>query len=112
MPSEQLFTARDVLRAREAIRLVGIDPLLPEWERREPDLAEHLLEWISELHRRLTKLGVIARNERRLRRESETLILLTTQLGPLLRHWQEQRGSAGRRRDVIAADNNAADRGT
>jgi hypothetical protein len=92
MNPDQLVSARDVLRAIEEVRRAGVDRLLPEWERREPDLAEHLLEGISELHRRLAAVATNARAERRLIRRTETLILvlLTAQRRALLRHWQDE----------------------
>jgi hypothetical protein len=92
MASEQLVSARDVLRAIEEVRRAGVDRLLPEWERREPDLAEHLLEGISDLHRRIAAVAPNARAERRLLRRTETLILvlLTAQRRALLRHWQDE----------------------
>lgn len=92
MPTDQLVSARDVLRAIQEVRRIGIDRLLREWELREPDLLEHLLEGISELHRRVAEIAPHPKAERRLVRRIETLILilLTALRRALLRHWQEE----------------------
>jgi hypothetical protein len=63
--SDQLVSARDVLRAIGQVRRVGIDRLLQEWERREPDLTEHLLEGISDLHHRIVEIAPHPNAQRR-----------------------------------------------
>jgi hypothetical protein len=91
MQSDQLVSARDVLRAIEEVRRVGIDRLLLDWEQREPDLAEHLLEGISDLHHRVIEIAPHPKAQRRLIRQTESLILvlLTALRRALLRHWEE-----------------------
>lgn len=91
MNPDQLVSARDVLRAIEEVRRVGVDRLLREWERREPDLAEHVLEGLSELHRHVAALAPPAKVERRLVRRAEILILVSiiALRHAFLRGWQE-----------------------
>jgi hypothetical protein len=98
MPSDQLVSARDVLRAIEEVRRVGIDRLLLDWEQREPDLAEHLLEAISDLHHRVMEIAPHPKAQRRLIRQTETLILvlLTALRRALLRHWEDGETVPGR----------------
>jgi hypothetical protein len=90
MTSDQLVSARDVLRAITEVRRVGADHLLRAWERREPDLTEHLLEGLSELHRLVVTLAPHPKAERRLVRFAETLVLvqLTALRRALLRQWR------------------------
>jgi hypothetical protein len=91
MQSDQLVSARDVLRAIEEVRRVGIDRMLLDCERREPDLAEHLLEGISDLHHRVMEIAPHPKAQRRLIRRTESLILvlITALRRALLRHWEE-----------------------
>lgn len=92
MPTDQLVSARDVLRAMQEVRRVGIDRLLRDWERREPDLLEHLLEGVGELHRRVGAIAPHPSVQRRLVRSVETLVLvlLTAQRRAMLRHWRDE----------------------
>lgn len=100
MASDGLVAPRDVLQAIQEVRRLGIDRLLKEWEAREPDLTEHLLEGVSELHRQLAKIAPHPKAERRLLKQTEVLILvlLTAMRRALLRQWQsdENEGPSGR----------------
>jgi hypothetical protein len=107
MNSEPLVAARDILRAIQEVGRVGAQRLLDEWERREPDLTEHLLEGLSDLNRQLAAIAAHPKAERRLNRRIETLILvlLTAQRRALLRHWQgEAEPSAPASNGLSAAD--------
>jgi hypothetical protein len=68
MPSDQLVTAADVLRARAELRRRGSIALLRELEQQEPDLAEPLMEELTELHHRLLDHGLSERTVRLLTR--------------------------------------------
>lgn len=97
MNSDQLVSARDVLRAIEEVRRIGIDRLLVDWERREPDLSEHLLEGVSDLHRRIAAIAPHPKAERQLMRRTETLILvlLTAFRRAMLRQWEPEDSTGG-----------------
>ena len=95
MASDQLVTARDVLRAVAEVRRVGRGAVLRDWERREPDLAEHLMEGLSDLHRLVLALAAHPRQERRLMRQIEALalVLLTALRRAQLRLWDQADGA-------------------
>ncbi len=90
MASDELVSAHDVLRAIQEVRRLGIDRLLSDWEAREPDLTEHLLEGISEVHRQIARIAPHPKAERQLTRRIERLILvlLIALRRALLRQWQ------------------------
>ena len=96
MASDQLVTARDVLRAAAEVRRVGRGAVLRDWELREPDLAEHLMEGLSDLHRRVLALAAHPKQERGLMRAIETLllVLMTALRRAQLRLWEEERQRA------------------
>jgi hypothetical protein len=91
MASDRTVTARDVLRALLRVRREGARRLLADLERREPDLAEFLLEELTAIHGRLAAAGVSPRDARRLYRrvESGALVLLAAVRAAHLRLWQE-----------------------
>lgn len=97
MSRDQLVSAREVLHAIAEVRRVGTDRVLREWEQREPDLTEHLLEGLSELHRRVAAIAPHPKAERRLIRHAETLVLvlLTALRRAMLRHWQADEATPG-----------------
>jgi hypothetical protein len=87
--SDQLVTARDVLRALAEVRRRGNRAALEEFEKREPDLAEFLLEEVTALHHDVLASGAEPRKARRLSRRVETLavVLVTTLRLAGLRLW-------------------------
>jgi hypothetical protein len=76
MPSDQIVTARDVLKSLAEFRRLGGARLLEELEAREADLCEFVLEELSAIHRRLLETGATARQVRRLTRQTEALALV------------------------------------
>ena len=76
MASDRLVTARHVLRSVTELRRRGTRSVLSELESLEPDLAEHLLEGLTELHHRLLRMGLSGRDARRAHRRAESLALV------------------------------------
>ena len=76
MPSDQIVTARDVLKSLAEFKRLGGARLLQDLEAREPDLCEFVLEELSAIHRRLLETGATARQVRRLTRQTEALALV------------------------------------
>jgi hypothetical protein len=97
MNSDQLVSARDVLKSIAEVRRLGVERMLADWEQREPDLTEYLLEGVSELHRLLIDTAPHPKTERRLIRRTESLILvlLTALRRALLRQWLEEEAPMG-----------------
>jgi hypothetical protein len=76
MPSDQIVTARDVLKSLAEFRRLGAARLLEDLEAREADLCEFVLEELSAIHRRLLETGATARQVRRVTRQVEALALV------------------------------------
>jgi hypothetical protein len=82
--TDQVVKTCDVLEAIRVIRRVGRQRVMIDIEKREPDLAEHLLEELTAIHRRLAQTGASARQLRRLYRRVESLglvMILSLQAG-------------------------------
>jgi hypothetical protein len=90
--SDQTVTARDVLRALAEVRRRGSRAALEEFEKREPDLAEFLIEEVSALHHDVLASGADPRKARALSRRFERLavVLVTTLRHAHLRLWGQQ----------------------
>ena len=73
---EQVVSARDVLAAVHECQRLGHRRVVENLEQREPDLAEHLLEGLSQIHRDLLNAGLDARKTRKLYRSLEVLTLV------------------------------------
>ena len=73
---EQSVFARDVLAAIRECQRLGHRRVLESLEQREPDLAEHLMEELGQLHRQLLNTGLDARKTRTLYRSIEDLALV------------------------------------
>lgn len=71
---EQFVSARDVLAATRECQRLGHLRVLESLEQREPDLAEHLMEGLGQLHRHLLNAGLDARKTRALYRSMEVLV--------------------------------------
>ena len=76
MSSDRLVTAQHVLRSVMELRRRGTRAVLAEIEAMEPDLAEHLLEGLTELYHRLLRTGAPAKDCRRVHRRAESLTLV------------------------------------
>lgn len=79
-------------RRNAMITFLGAQRLLQDWEQREPDLTEHLLEGLSDFNRQLALLAALPKLERRLirRMESLILVLLAALRRALLRQWESE----------------------
>ncbi|MGB1125728.1 MAG: hypothetical protein ACPG4Q_11020 [Phycisphaeraceae bacterium] len=73
---EQAVSARDVLLAIHEYLRLGHTRVIENLEQREPDLAEHLMEGLSQIHRDLLNAGLDARHTRKLYRSVEALALV------------------------------------
>lgn len=74
---EQAVTARDVLAAVHECQRLGHRRVLESLEQREPDLAEHLMEGLGQLHRHLLNAGLDARTTRALYRSMEAVAFVS-----------------------------------
>jgi hypothetical protein len=74
--SDKVILARDILDAVIRVRRAGVQTLLEQFEKEEPELAEITLEEITTIHRRLLDCGVPAREARRIMHRTESLILV------------------------------------
>lgn len=77
MASDQTVSARAILRAENEIRRVGHRQAMDQLEQTEPDLSSHLWEQLSEIHRRLLRLGGPPKESRRCYRGVQRLMLVT-----------------------------------
>jgi hypothetical protein len=94
MASDQQVDAKLVLQSLMELQRQGPDSVLRHLESTEPDLAEYVLEQLTEVHRRLLDLGGDPRKARRLHRRIQALVLV-----PLMalrkghyRLWHESQG--------------------
>jgi hypothetical protein len=71
MATDQLVTAAHVLSAIMELDRRGSTKVLSDLEKLEPDLVEHLLENLSQLHHQLTDLGLSGRDARKAYRRAE-----------------------------------------
>lgn len=97
MATDQLVSARDVLASLQALRRPGGGcRALVELERREPDLAEFVLEDLTAIHHHIWATGASRRAERRRRRRVESLALVIhLSVGEAHRRpWQEANDDA------------------
>ena len=69
------MTSRDILHAIHRLDRLGPRRAMEQLEQREPDLAEHVLESLSQVHRQLLNAGLSARTTRSLYRRIERLTL-------------------------------------
>ena len=76
MSSDRLVTAQHVLRSVMELRRRGSRRVLSELEALEPDLAEHLLEGLTELYHRLLRAGLSGEQARRIHRRAEAVALV------------------------------------
>ena len=74
--SEQVVTGRDVLTAVYECQRLGHRRVIENLEQREPDLTEHLLEGLSQVHHDLLNAGLTAKETRKLYRSLEALTLV------------------------------------
>ncbi len=77
------IVARSILRAVQQIRRQGVWRAMNALEREHPDLAEHLLEELTLIQRRVLDLGGPAKPSRAVNEQIETLtiVMLQTVLG-------------------------------
>ena len=75
MASDQLVSARVVLRAVMTLRRVGTSRAMAELERVEPDLASYMMEEFSLVHRDLLALRGPPRRTQRLQDRVQALAL-------------------------------------
>jgi hypothetical protein len=76
-PPRQAISARAVLTALAEVQRHGHWPLFQQLERDEPDLAEHVLEQVSQIHQTLLDSHAPAKVVRRLQRQVQSLVLVT-----------------------------------
>lgn len=69
---------RTVLVALMEVRRRGSAEMLKQLEKTEPDLAEYLMESLSDIHHAVLGLGVPPRRARRIYGQVETLVLTCT----------------------------------
>ena len=95
MSSDRLVTAQHVLRSVMELRRRGSRAVLSELEALEPDLAEHLLESLTELYHRLLRMGLSTQNARQAHRRAESLALVGLLALRRAHHelWREDLGS-------------------
>jgi len=96
MATDQIVTAQDVLRSVLQVRREGNQAVLQLLEQQEPDLAEYLLEELTELQRQILDLAGKPAKARRLARQTETiaLVLIFSLRQAQLRLWENQIGTA------------------
>ncbi len=71
----QRIRPRHVLAAIHKVERRGADRVTRDFEQREPDLLEHVLETLTLLHRDRTRSGLPPRTTRSLFRRAESLVL-------------------------------------
>ena len=77
MASDQVVSARAILRAESELRRVGHKQTMDQLEQTEPDLSSHLWEELSAIHRRLLALGGPPKESQRCYRRIQRLMLVT-----------------------------------
>lgn len=76
MASDQMVSARAILRAESELRRVGHRQTMSQLEQVEPDLSSHLWEELSDIHRRLLALGGPPKESQRCFRRIQRLTLV------------------------------------
>lgn len=76
MASDRIVTPRHVLASIMQLQRCGSDRILSELESLEPDLAEYLLERLTQLHHQMMKLGSSAKRMRQAYRLAESTCLV------------------------------------
>jgi hypothetical protein len=76
MASDRLVTAQHVLRSVRELQQRGSTPVLSELEQLEPDLIEHLLEGLTQVHRKLAGFGLSGQQIRKVYRLAESTALI------------------------------------
>jgi hypothetical protein len=69
-------TAQHVLRSVRELQRRGSTPVLSELEQLEPDLIEHLLEGLTQVHRKLADFGLSGQQTRKVYRLAESTALV------------------------------------
>jgi hypothetical protein len=77
--SDGMVHARTVLETVLQLQRQGTEPSMRQLEQSEPDLAEYLLESLSDLHQRLGALGGSPGRTRRVYRRMELMTLICIQ---------------------------------
>lgn len=96
MASDQMVSARAILRAESELKRVGHRQTMNQLEQTEPDLSSHLWEQLSDLHRRVLTLGGPPKESQRCYRRIQHLLLVAVLA---MRHghhelWQDLHGPA------------------
>lgn len=76
-PRPPPVSPRAILAALAEVQRRGHWPLFQQLECDEPDLAEHVLEQVSQVHQTLLDSGAPAKVVRRLQRQVQSLVLVT-----------------------------------
>jgi len=76
MATDQVVSAGHVLKAVMELDRRGTTKVLAELEKLEPDLTEHLLESLSQVHRRLMDVGLSVKDVRSVHRRAERTALV------------------------------------
>lgn len=77
MAPDRMVTAGHVLKSVMEVERRGSRRILSEWEAREPDLTEYMLESLTALHHKLVGAGLSHAQARRLYRKAETILLVS-----------------------------------
>ena len=113
MASDAIVSAKDVLGAISELKRLGSQRVLQDLERREPELAEHLLEELTAIYHRLMDLGLSGKALRRVSRRVEALALvMVVSLQLAHRRLWEQQCSVEPRLAQLLPDPTAATPGT
>ena len=73
---DRQVSARSILRAQAELRRVGTDQAMQRLEQAEADLAEYLMEGLSEVYQRLLALGGPPKRTQRAYRLVQSLLLV------------------------------------
>ena len=77
MPSDQLVSARHVLQSTLELQRRRSRRVLSELEKLEPDLAEYVIENLTQLHHRLVRYAQSTKEARRIYRFAESTLLVS-----------------------------------
>jgi len=77
MASDQLITAKQILQATQELQRRHSPNVLSELEKLEPDLAEYVIENLTQLHHQLIQQGLSGRQARRIYRFAESTLLVS-----------------------------------
>jgi hypothetical protein len=87
MASDRLVTHQHILKAVIELERRGMNQVLSELEKLEPDLTEFVLESLTRLYHHLTGKGLIGTDARKLLRQSRKIVLVSI---IALRHAQRE----------------------